>query len=238
VLISADYSQIELRVLAHLSQDPGLLAAFRAGEDIHAATAARIFDRPIGEVDPVLRGRAKTVNFGVLYGMGPLRLAREMGIPLAEARAFIEQYFAKMPGVRRYLEENLARARREGVVTTLLGRRRLLPALRGDDARARAQAERIAANTPIQGSAADLIKKAMVVVHERLGARGAATRLILQVHDELLLEGPAAECEEVSDLVRRSMEGAAALDVPLTVEIGWGTTWEAAHAPAGRGAGA
>jgi DNA polymerase-1 len=239
VLISADYSQIELRILAHLSQDPGLLAAFRAGEDIHAATAARIFDRPIHEVDAVLRGRAKTVNFGVLYGMGPHRLAREMGIPFTEARAFIEQYFAKMPGVKRYLEENLARARQDGVVTTLLGRRRPLPALRGDDGRARAQAERIAANTPIQGSAADLIKKAMVIVHDRLNARDAATRLILQVHDELLLEGPADEAEEVADLVKVSMEGAVELSVPLTVEVGWGSNWEAAHAPApGRGKGA
>jgi DNA polymerase-1 len=229
VLLSADYSQIELRILAHLSRDDGLVAAFQAGEDIHAATAARIFDLPVSAVDSEARARAKTVNFGVLYGMGPHRLSREMGIPLAEARAFIEQYFAKMPGVKRYLEENLGRARANGFVTTLSGRRRYLPALQGEDARARAQAERIAANTPIQGSAADLIKRAMIRIDDALRRGRHRTRMILQVHDELLFEGPSAEREKVASIVREAMESAGALIVPLKVDLGHGGNWDEAH---------
>ncbi len=229
ILLSADYSQIELRILAHLSGDEGLRAAFRAGEDIHRATAARIFDVSPEQVDPGMRARAKTVNFGVLYGMGPSRLSRELSIPLAEARRFIEQYFAKMPSVRQYLEENLERARRDGYVTTILGRRRYLPALTLNDQRARAQAERVAANTPIQGSAADLIKKAMIRIHADLPARGLVTKMILQVHDELLFEGPEVEREEVEWLVRSAMTGASELAVPLEVAIGWGRSWDEAH---------
>lgn len=229
-LISADYSQIELRLLAHLSQDPGLVEAFLAGEDIHAATAARIFDLPPGQIDPATRARAKTVNFGVLYGMGPIRLSREMGIPLGEARKFIDQYFAKMPGVRRYLDAGLEAARRDGFVTTILGRRRYLPAIRSSDPRMRAQAERIAANTPIQGSAADLIKAAMIRVDRILTDRRLRTRLILQVHDELLFEGPADEREEVVALVREAMECAVDLSVPLKVDVGSGSSWDEAHA--------
>ncbi len=229
LLISADYSQIELRLLAHLSRDPGLVAAFNAGEDIHRATAARIFDVPPERVDSVMRGRAKTVNFGVLYGMGPIRLARELGIPRAEAARFIEQYFSKMPGVKAYLDASLVAARRDGFVTTLLGRRRYLPGLNLDDARARAQAERIAANTPIQGSAADLIKKAMIRVHRELSERRLASRMIIQVHDELLLEGPEREKEEVDSVVRRAMQEAIRIDVPLVVEMGAGRSWDEAH---------
>jgi DNA polymerase I len=229
ILLSADYSQIELRLLAHLSGDPGLTAAFNAGEDIHRATAARIFEVPPERVDSVMRGRAKTVNFGILYGMGPIRLSRELGIPLAEARRFIEQYFSKMPGVKGYLEESLAAARRDGFVTTLLGRRRYLPGLNAQDARSRAQAERIAANTPIQGSAADLIKKAMVRVHRDLSDRKLASRLILQVHDELLFEGPEGEKKEVERIVRVAMQQAIQIDVPLVVEIGSGRSWDEAH---------
>jgi DNA polymerase-1 len=229
VLISADYSQIELRILAHLSGDEGLISAFTAGEDIHAATAARIFDVAIDAVDPEMRGRAKTVNFGVLYGMGPSRLSRQLGISMGEARAFIEQYFAKMPGVKRYQEENLALARANGYVTTLLGRRRYLPALQGEEPRARAQAERVAANTPIQGSAADLIKKAMIRIHERLAQEAFSTRMILQVHDELLFEGPKAEREAVADLVIAAMETVSELAVPLKVDLGFGSSWDQAH---------
>jgi len=230
LLISADYSQIELRILAHLSKDPALIAAFRIGEDIHRATAARIFDTDLDRVDPAMRARAKTVNFGVLYGMGPLRLSRELGISLAEARGFIEHYFAKMPGVKAYLDENLARARRDGFVSTILGRRRYLPALATDSARARAQAERIAANTPIQGSAADLMKRAMIRVHESLASSSCAARMILQVHDELLLEGPEGEAETVEAILRSAMEEAITLDVPLVVEIARGRSWDEVHA--------
>jgi DNA polymerase-1 len=229
LLISADYSQIELRILAHLSGDQQLLEAFRSGEDIHAATAARIFDVPIGAVDPLMRSRAKTVNFGVLYGMGPMRLSRELSIPLAEARRFIDQYFAKMPAVKGYLEGSLEKARRDGFVSTVLGRRRYLPGLGSGDARTRSSAERVAANTPIQGSAADLIKRAMIRLRARLTQERLETRLILQVHDELLLEGPSGERERVVDALRSSMEGAIALAVPLKVDVGWGANWDEAH---------
>ncbi len=229
LLISADYSQIELRILAHLSGDQQLLEAFRSGEDIHAATAARIFDVPIDAVDPLMRSRAKTVNFGVLYGMGPMRLSRELSIPLAEARRFIDQYFAKMPAVKGYLEGSLEKARRDGFVSTVLGRRRYLPGLGSGDARTRSSAERVAANTPIQGSAADLIKRAMIRLRDRLTQERLETRLILQVHDELLLEGPSGERERVVDALRNSMEGAIALAVPLKVDVGWGANWDEAH---------
>lgn len=229
VLTSADYSQIELRILAHLSEDEALVEAFRSGEDIHAATAARIFDLPVDRIDPLLRSRAKTVNFGVLYGMGPSRLSREMSIPLQDARRFIEHYFAKMPRVRSYLEENLSRARTNGYVSTILGRRRYLPELRSSDGRIRAQAERIAANAPIQGSAADLIKVAMIAIDNELRRQGLATRLILQVHDELVLEGPEREGNAVRALVREGLENAAALRVPLKVDLHSGANWDEAH---------
>ncbi len=228
-LVSADYSQIELRVLAHLSHDAGLLEAFATGTDVHAATAERIFGVPAAKVDPGLRARAKTVNFGVIYGMGASRLARELSIPLSEARAFIEAYFAKMPGVRGYLEGVQQQAKRDGFVTTIFGRRRPLPGLASGDARLRAQSERIAANTPIQGSAADLIKRAMLRVDQALADRGLAARLILQVHDELVLEAPQKEVPEVEALLREAMEGAASLRVPLKVEVGRGLNWDEAH---------
>jgi DNA polymerase-1 len=208
VLLSADYSQVELRILAHLSRDPGLLEAFSSGTDVHTATAARIFGVAPDQVDPSMRARAKTINFGVIYGMGATRLARELSISFAEARAFIEAYFAKMPGVRRFQEETMARARREGMVRTIAGRRRLLRGIVGGDARVRAQAERMAINTPIQGSAADLIKQAMLEVERRLAERGLRARMILQVHDELLLEAPEGEASAVAELLRDAMEGA------------------------------
>jgi DNA polymerase I len=208
VLLSADYSQVELRILAHLSRDAGLLEAFRGGADVHAATAALVFGVEPGRVNPALRARAKTINFGVIYGMGAVRLARELSIPFAEARAFIAAYFAKMPGVRRFQEETMVRARQEGMVRTLAGRRRLLRGITGGDARARAQAERMAINTPIQGSAADLIKQAMLEVERRLRERGYRARMILQVHDELVLEVPGHEAAEVAELLREAMEGA------------------------------
>jgi DNA polymerase-1 len=208
VLVSADYSQVELRILAHLSRDPGLLEAFSSGIDVHTATAALIFGVEPDQVGPSMRARAKTINFGVIYGMGATRLARELSISFAEARAFIDAYFAKMPGVRRFQEETMARARREGMVRTIAGRRRLLRGIVGGDARVRAQAERMAINTPIQGSAADLIKQAMLEVERRLAARGLHARMILQVHDELLLEAPEGEASAVAELLRDAMEGA------------------------------
>jgi DNA polymerase-1 len=208
VLVSADYSQVELRILAHLSHDPGLLDAFSRGIDVHTATAARIFGVRPDQVGPSMRARAKTINFGVIYGMGATRLARELSISFAEARTFIDTYFVNMPGVRSFQEETMARARREGMVRTITGRRRFLRGIAGGDARVRAQAERMAINTPIQGSAADLIKQAMLDVERRLAERGLRARMILQVHDELLLEAPEGEAPAVAELLREAMEGA------------------------------
>jgi DNA polymerase-1 len=229
VLVGADYSQIELRVMAHLSGDPGLTEAFAAGEDVHAATARRIF-RVTGEPDPALRARAKIVNFGVMYGMGARSLAQQMGIPLDEAQDFIRGYFDAYARVREYLDDTLAEARRTGWVQTLLGRRRWLPALRSANGLERSNAERAAINTPIQGSAADLVKLAMIRSHRALMARGSSARLLLQVHDELLFECDAAEVAEVATRVRAEMEGCFTLRVPLTVSVGSGATWLDVHA--------
>jgi len=227
VLVGADYSQIELRVMAHLSGDANLVEAFTAGEDIHAATARRIF-KVQGDVAPELRARAKVVNFGVLYGMGARSLAQQMGLELAEAREFIDGYFSVYAGVRRYLDRTLEEARDRGWVATLLGRRRYLPELRSANGAERSFAERAAVNTPIQGSAADLVKLAMLSVHRALSGRTHA-RLLLQVHDELLLECPAGEAADVTALVRREMEGCYPLRVPLTVSVGTGHTWFDVH---------
>jgi len=227
VLVGADYSQIELRVLAHLSGDPALVEAFRAGEDIHAATARRIFKLE-GDVPPELRARAKVVNFGVLYGMGARSLAQQMGLELKDAKAFIDGYFTVFAGVRKFLDATVEEARERGWVATLLGRRRYLPELRSGHGAERSFAERAAINTPIQGSAADLVKLAMLCVHRALEKK-SGTRLLLQVHDELLLECPQGEAEAISALVRREMEGCYPLNVPLTVSIGTGPTWFDVH---------
>ena len=227
VLVGADYSQIELRVLAHLSGDPALVEAFRAGEDIHAATARRIF-RITGDVPPELRARAKVVNFGVLYGMGARSLAQQMELELKDAKEFIDSYFTVFAGVRKFLDATVEEARERGWVATLLGRRRYLPELRSGHGAERSFAERAAINTPIQGSAADLVKLAMLCVHRALERRTGA-RLLLQVHDELLLECPKGDAEAVAGLVRREMEGCYPLNVPLTVSIGTGPTWFDVH---------
>ncbi|HEV2105010.1 MAG TPA: DNA polymerase, partial [Candidatus Eisenbacteria bacterium] len=227
-LVGADYSQIELRVMAHLSTDPNLIDAFRGGEDVHASTARRIF-KLAGDVPPELRARAKVVNFGVMYGMGARSLAQQMGLELAEARAFIDGYFTAYAGVRHFLDRTLAEARERGWVQTLLGRRRYLPQLRGDDGAARAFAERAAINTPLQGSAADLVKLAMLRVDAALRRDAPGARLLLQVHDELLVECPAADAAAVAERVRAEMEGAYTLAVPLTVSVGTGGTWFDVH---------
>lgn len=226
-LVGADYSQIELRVMAHLSEDPQLIEAFASGEDIHASTARRIF-KVTGDVPAELRSRAKVVNFGVMYGMGSRSLAQQMGIGLQEAKDFIEGYFSVYAGVRRFLDRTVEEARERGYVQTLLGRRRYLPALRSSAGLERSMAERAAINTPIQGSAADLVKLAMLRVHQAIGRR-TGTRLLLQVHDELLLECPQGEAETVTELVRREMEGCHPLRVPLTVSVGRGPTWFEVH---------
>jgi DNA polymerase-1 len=229
VFVSADYSQIELRVLAHLADDPSLIDAFVKGEDIHTRTASEIFGVPPGEVTREQRGRAKTINFGVLYGMSAFRLAREFGVPRADAKAFIDQYFGRYPGIQRYIDRTLDFGRRHGYVTTLFGRRRPIADLTATNRNEAQAAERVAINTPVQGTAADMIKLAMVTLADRLRTGGFAARLVLQVHDELMLEAPEAEAAAVQGLVREVMEGVATLKVPLKVDSGVGRTWAEAH---------
>ncbi|MFO0728475.1 MAG: DNA polymerase I [Myxococcota bacterium] len=228
-LISVDYSQIELRVLAHMSKDPVLSDAFLRGMDVHTRTAAELFQVDPKDVTPEQRGQAKTVNFGVLYGMGPMRLARQLGIQRRAASKFVEDYFERQPGVKEYIERTLEIARNTGYVTTLLGRRRKVHEIASKNRASRGAAERIAINTPIQGTAADLIKLAMIRVDARLRDQHPETLLILQVHDELLLEAPEKDAEAVAAMVRREMEGVYPLDVPLVAEPHLGRTWAEAH---------
>ncbi len=229
LLVGADYSQIELRVMAHLSEDPALIEAFQSGADVHASTARRIFGVPEGELDPALRARAKIVNFGVMYGMGARSLARQMGIGLAEAEDFIRDYFGVYARVREFLDGTVEQARARGWVQTLLGRRRYLPDLDSPNGGQRSLAERAAINTPIQGSAADLMKLAMIRVCAALKRQRPSARLLLQVHDELLLECPAADAESVAALTRAEMQGCFPLRVPLEVSVGVGPTWFDVH---------
>jgi DNA polymerase I len=228
--VVADYSQIELRLLAHLSGDPAFVAAFRGGGDIHRQTAAIIFGVAPETVTPEMRARAKTINFATIYGQGARSLSRSLGIPFAEAQRFIGEYFERFSGVRAFLDRAVAEAREKGYVETIFGRRRYVPELRDQNFNVRAFGERVAANSPIQGSAADLIKVAMVRLAAALRA-GSAARLLLQVHDELVVETPAEIAPDVAELVRREMEGAAQLSVPLVVDVGIGGNWVDAKAP-------
>jgi len=225
LLISADYSQIELRLLAHLSHDPAFVEAFKAGGDIHRQTASILFDVPLDLVSPVMRGRAKTVNFATIYGQGPHALSRQLKIEHAEAKAFIARYFERFGGIRAYLDTTIEQARSQGYVQTIFGRRRYIPELRDRNYNIRAFGERAAQNSPIQGSAADLIKIAMIHIDRRLRAEHPEARMLLQVHDELVFEVPERELEPVEGLVRHEMEHAAELTVPLVVDIGVGHDW-------------
>ena len=229
LFLAADYSQIELRLLAHLCGDETLREAFHEGADVHRRTAALIGG--IGEqaVTEAMRARAKAVNFGVIYGMGARALARQIHVRPDEAQEFIDRYFATYPGVRDYIERTRQRARRDGCVQTMLGRRRMLPDIHADNPRIRSFQERIAVNTPIQGTAADLIKLAMLAVDAALRQGGHQARLLLQVHDELVLEAPCHEIEPVGGLVRDCMESALDLSVPLRVSIHVGKDWREAH---------
>ncbi len=227
--VSADYSQIELRILAHLSGDPVLREAFRNGEDIHARTAMALFGVESGLVGKEMRRAAKTVNFGIIYGMSPFGLSRQLGIDQARAKAYIDSYFETYRGVRTYLGELVAAAKRDGYVATLLGRRRQLRELQSDKPQVVQFAERAALNTPIQGTAADLIKKAMIDLSRRLAAEKFEARLLVQIHDELLLEAPPEEVERVSALLRECMEGAVAFDVPILVDLATGPSWADLH---------
>jgi DNA polymerase-1 len=225
VLISADYSQIELRILAHLSGDPALIDAFRRGEDVHRRTASLIFDVPPEGVDSTMRRVAKTVNFAVLYGMGPQALAQSIGVTRQEAEKFIREYFAELPGVKKYLEETIRSATEKLYVETIFGRRRPLPELQSGQSQMRSYAERAAGNAPIQGSAADIMKVAMVRLARELHDCCAETRLLLQVHDELVLEAPKSSLEAVAAKLKEVMSGAAELAVPLEVDVKYGPNW-------------
>jgi len=225
MLLVADYSQIELRLLAHLSGDPAFVQAFSSGGDIHRQTAAVIFGVPPEDVTGDMRARAKTINFATIYGQGPHALARQLRITHAEAREFIDTYFERFQGVRHYLDSQVAFARDHGYVETIFHRRRYIPELRDRNFNVRSFGERVATNAPIQGSAADLIKVAMIRIHAALRSRRSETRMILQVHDELVLESPPDELDSVRELVRREMEGAVQLSVPLVVDMGSGANW-------------
>ncbi len=228
-LLSADYSQVELRLFAHYSQDRALMEAFRREEDIHSLTASEILGVPKSEVTQDMRRIAKAINFGIIYGMGPRKLSDELGIDQKTAKEYIDSYYKRYEGVTRYRESMAKVALEDGYVTTLFNRRRYLPEIRSENNRVRAEAERIAINTPIQGTAADLIKKAMINIHRRLGSEGFRTRMLLQVHDELLFEVPEDEIERITPIIKKEMEEVHRLDVPLKVDINHGRNWDEAH---------
>ena len=229
LLLSADYSQIELRIIAHMSGDHNMQEAFRQGLDIHAATAAKVFNVDITAVSREQRSRAKAVNFGIAYGQGAFGLSQGLGIPRAEAKQIIDDYFAQFPGVRGYMDEMIGFCRTNGYVKTLMGRRRYLPDITSANNTVRAQAERVAINAPMQGTAADIIKVAMVNIHHELKQRKLRSKLLLQVHDELVFDAHMEEAEELKGLVRERMEGAMELAVPLVVDMGMGKNWLEAH---------
>lgn len=229
VFVSADYSQIELRLLAHLSGDEHLIASFNSGEDFHASTASRVFGVPMDDVTPQMRSRAKAVNFGIVYGQQAYGLSQSLHIPFYEAKEMIDRYFEVHPGVRTYLDDVVAQAHKDGYAVTLFGRRRYIPELKAKNAAQRGFGERTAMNHPMQGTAADIIKLAMRRVQDELVARDLGTRLMLQVHDELDLSVPESEVEEVSDLLTSVMESVVELSVPLLVDVSAGANWAEAH---------
>lgn len=229
VLVDADYSQIELRLLAHISDDEAMREAFLSGEDFHTHTAAKVFGVDIDEVTPMLRSRAKAVNFGIVYGISAFSLAQDIGVFPNEAKLYMEAYLDKYQGVKNYMHDIVARAKETGYVDTIYGRRRYLPELKSSNFNLRAFGERVALNMPVQGAAADIIKLAMVNVHKRLKNEGLKARLILQVHDELIVECPANEAEKVKEILEYEMENAIKLTVPLTVDAHIGQSWAEAH---------
>lgn len=224
-LMSCDYSQVELRILACIAQDELLLDAFRHGQDIHARTAAEVFGVPLAEVTHEMRSRAKAVNFGIVYGISDFGLAKQLDVGRKEAAGYIESYFARYTGVKKYMEDIVAKAREQGYVSTLMGRRRYLPDIRHSNFNLRSFAERTAINTPIQGTAADIMKKAMIDVERALEQAGCKSRILLQVHDELVLEVTEDERERVAELVRATMQAAASLEIPLLADVNFGKNW-------------
>ncbi len=224
-LMAADYSQIELRILAHVSKDPALVHAYQNKIDIHALTASKVFQIPLQAVSKDQRNSAKAINFGLLYGMSAFRLSNELKISRQQAKEFMEQYFASYKGVQNYIDETLEFCRSNGFVKTLLGRRRLVPDIKSSNFNARGQAERIAVNTPIQGSSADMIKVAMIHIARRLKEEGFESKMILQVHDELIFEFPESEKKALEALVVAEMQGALPLLVPIEVDVEFGERW-------------
>ena len=229
VIVSADYSQIELRIMAHISQDESLLKAFAAGEDIHRATASEIFGAALGDVTSEQRRYAKVINFGLIYGMSAFGLARQLGLERSAAQQYMERYFARYPGVDAYMKRTREMARNQGYVETVFGRRLWLPEIKNANPARRQGAERAAINAPMQGTAADLIKMAMIAVDHWLTQERLATKLIMQVHDELVLEVPENEIDTVKQRLPQLMNGVATLAVPLAVELGAGPHWDKAH---------
>jgi DNA polymerase-1 len=228
-IVSADYSQIELRIMAHLSGDATLKQAFASGQDVHRHTAAEVFGLALDKVSADERRAAKVINFGLIYGMSAFGVAQNLGIERSTAQAYMESYFARYPGVKRYMDETRERARAQGYVETVFGRRLWLPEMKSGSPMRRQAAERAAINAPMQGTAADLIKLAMIAVQKFLDDEQLETRLIMQVHDELVLEVPEAELALVKDKVRELMQNVARLDVPLIVDVGVGDNWDKAH---------
>ncbi|MBE5710066.1 MAG: DNA polymerase I, partial [Oscillibacter sp.] len=224
-LVDADYSQIELRLLAHISDDKVMQDAFRTGEDIHTVTASQVFGVPPEAVTHEMRRRAKAVNFGIVYGISAFSLSQDIGVSVAEAKAYMEAYFATFPGVRTYMDAIVERAREQGYVETLFHRRRDLPELKSSNFNLRSFGERVALNMPIQGTAADIMKLAMVAVRKRLRQELPEARLVLQVHDELIVECPEAQAETAAALLKEEMENVVSLSVPLTADAHWGRNW-------------
>ncbi len=229
VLVDADYSQIELRLLAHMAGDQAMIDGFNSGEDIHTITASQVFGVSPEEVTPLMRRSAKAVNFGIVYGISPFSLSQDIGVSVPQAKEYMEKYFEHYSGVRAYMDGVVAQAKEDGYVTTLFARRRWIPELKSSNFNTRSFGERVALNAPIQGTAADIIKLAMIRVRNRLNAEGLEGKLVLQVHDELIVECPEGEAEQVCKLVEEEMEGVAALSVPLLAETHAGTSWAEAH---------
>jgi DNA polymerase-1 len=227
--MAADYSQIELRIMAHLSGDGSLLKAFAEDRDIHQATAAEVFGVPASQVTSDQRRAAKAINFGLIYGMSAFGLARQLGIERGAAQQYVDLYFQRYPGVKRYMDETRAMAREQGFVETVFGRRLYLPDIRSRNNQMRQYAERSAINAPMQGTAADIIKRAMIDVHGWLGRQQGEARLVMQVHDELVLEVHQGSIGKIERGLRERMAAAAELRVPLKVEVGRGANWDEAH---------
>lgn len=229
VLVDADYSQIELRLLAHMAGDQAMIEGFHSGADIHTITASQVFGVTPDQVTPQMRRSAKAVNFGIVYGISPFSLSQDIGVSVQQAKEYMDKYFAHYSGVRAYMDGVVEQGKQDGYVSTLFGRRRWLPELKSSNFNTRSFGERVALNMPIQGTAADIIKLAMIRVRDRLLREGLEGRLVLQVHDELIVECSEAEAETVCKLVKEEMEGVCALSVPLLAETHAGTTWASAH---------